>query len=244
MPIDDILMLVHVPKTAGSSIHATMRSGLGDDAIRVFAAKAPALEYFRTSFAQERDAGTVRFLSAHCRLGDFPSGRRFTLLRDPIERICSLFIYAKRHRLPFLDDLAEGADFSEFWRFMKENHPFRVADTHCQFLADGTFEGAWTAANSVLDGWAVSDRVDALSKAMIEDLGRAAPATLIRANESEVSANPDDWTRGRRPAKYASLIDSMPAAARADLIAANQEDRQLYEAALSRGGFHYQHRSR
>jgi hypothetical protein len=181
--------------------------------------------------------GVVRVTSGHCRLIHLPKGRLFTLLRDPIERILSFFLYFKRANT-ILPDLDATADFARFWLYMKEHDANEVANTHCYYLADGTFANAIKALDQDIEGWAITERVDDLTRVLLRELG-CSVGSLAKANTAPLSGVRDDWQHGKRPENYKSLLEDLPSDIKHDLLNSNEEDVRLYDEVVARGGFHW-----
>lgn len=106
------MLLLHVPRTAGTSYGAALAGALGGPHVSIGASEAFASEGF-----QQVDVEELRryaFVSAHvdyglCRRAPFL--RPATVLRDPVDRLVSWFHYARRDDSPNLAEwraLIEG----------------------------------------------------------------------------------------------------------------------------------------
>jgi Sulfotransferase family len=230
-----MIILMHIPKTGGSSVHSALVTALGAPAVRIPPSPSLSLQYFANNYKDDLAGGIVRVASGHCRLMHLPKGRVFTLLRDPIDRILSFFLYFKRANT-ILPELDPNADFAEFWAYMKGHDPNEMSNTHCYYLADGTFANAIKALDQEIEGWAITEKVDELSKLLLTELG-CPIGNLIKANTAPMSSSHGDWEIGRRPENYKSLLENMPSQARRDLLASNEEDVHLYDEVVRRGGF-------
>ncbi|MHA7874967.1 sulfotransferase family protein [Roseivivax sp.] len=88
------LIFLHIPKTAGQSVHAALSQGLPEAAIspvRLHSQAGPGTAQLPPGYALY--SGHIDW-EALASLG--PRARAFTVLRDPLERLASFYFYLRR----------------------------------------------------------------------------------------------------------------------------------------------------
>jgi hypothetical protein len=118
---EGVLIFVHVPKTAGSTLRRILRRQYGDRVFTVHGTTpAQSMEQFRLLAQDRRDR--VRVFQGHMAFGlheVLPTSATYvTFLRDPVERIVSHYLYVRRtpsaplHR----DVVSEGLSLEDYVR--------------------------------------------------------------------------------------------------------------------------------
>ena len=99
---------LHIPKTAGSSVRTFFRDLYGDFAFHAHT----TLDYQVTS---DTELARYRFYAGHAYRSDWvrlPVGTRFlTILREPVDRLISLYRYWNAIDLDYLEGVAEPDQF-------------------------------------------------------------------------------------------------------------------------------------
>jgi hypothetical protein len=223
--------LLHIPKTAGSTIAGTIADAIGPDSVRVLDSDVTATEFFEREYTQ---GSHVRFVTAHCRLARLPDGRRFTTIRQPIDRLISLFLHFRRE--PSIYPIDPSSDLPAFFDRMMQLGPTEVSNTHCWYLGGETAESARRALEQEIQAWSVMDKVERLLAEIFRSLGTRG-ATIEVRNASPPGRDQAAWRDGARPGNYGKFFAGLPAAARDRILEANREDLKLWDWAKKEGGF-------
>lgn len=229
--------LLHVPKTAGSTIAAAVADAIGAEAVRVLDSDARAATYFADEYEEEMAA--VRFVTAHCQKSRLPAGPCFTTLRQPVDRLISLFLHFRRE--PSIYPLDPASDLPAFFDGMMQLGPTEVSNTHCWYLSSETAEAAWDVLAQGIRAWAVTGKVERLIAEILRSLGTPGGPIEVR-NASPLGGEAGAWRRGARPPSYDDFFAGLPASARARILDANSEDLKLWSLAIRKGGFGRQRR--
>jgi hypothetical protein len=166
-PAKERLIFLHVPRTAGSTLHGVMMRQYGPKEILTAELLDPA-EVERVQAMPEKQRARVRVLKGHLPFGahvHFPGpSRYFTMTRDPIERIVSLYHYMRRNERHRDHDTLRSMSLSEFlqddrWTVHTDNSFVRLiagepelargaVDEACLDRAAKNIEGSFVAAGS------------------------------------------------------------------------------------------------
>jgi hypothetical protein len=129
------LVFVHIPKTAGTSLRAAIEQIYGRKSVYV-CSNFKDLERFETMSPDQR--ARYRVLSGHVPFGAhslFPSpALTITFLRDPVERILSLYSYMRSEPTHPLYERARAPDFTLRALFEELRLP-QVNNGQVRFLA-------------------------------------------------------------------------------------------------------------
>ena len=138
---DSVVVFMHIPKCAGTSLHEWMHDVLAPGVLSDERLRLPR----EISAERSAELHRHRVFSGHfdtVDLGHFPSPqRRFTVFRDPVERIVSLYDFWRAFDPDFVDehDLGEPrlARSMTFEEFVGDPHPSIVhaADMICRRCA-------------------------------------------------------------------------------------------------------------
>lgn len=219
-PSQTTLVFLHIPKTAGQTIHAELTRVVGADAvspIRVHTEADPGMAQMPPGY---------RLYSGHIdweALETLPAPRfTFTVLRDPLERIASFYFYTRReaqklsageltkpHRVGMARALSESADDYFFggpprWRrFVREHYH----SPYCAYLITRRIRGFaevadWPAQRLVreavdvarsLDGVYSVDGLGALEQDLSTKLGLEIAVTGRFMNASPEARSAARW---------------------------------------------------
>ena len=144
------LVFVHIPKTAGTTLHAILTS--------LFAASEVCPERFNAIGSYPAaELARFRLYSGHFDVTNaelIPGPRQlFTMLRDPVARLQSLYYFQKAHEPEIIDKdglhlarLANACAPEEFFALPEiRRHP-AINNTMVRFLAGGWTMNRWEAA--------------------------------------------------------------------------------------------------
>jgi hypothetical protein len=230
-----MLMLVHIPKTGGSSVQSAIFASLGESALRILTSPDRVPDYLRDNYEADCASGCIRVLSAHCHLAKMPKGEYFTLIREPFERIYSLFSHFGRAP-EIIPKIPAHVNFADFYRLMLEFETEEVVNAQCHYLGDGTFGDAWANLRHRFRGWALTNRVDDLSRLMLRELRAEIPPSFVWANASPPADHLAGQQPGTRPPSYKGAFESLPLLLQDEFMRNNSEDYRLFAAAEAVGG--------
>jgi hypothetical protein len=115
----DTLIFLHIPKAAGSTLRPILEGFFGDDEVFVIKDDIPGYRKQLFDMVPE-DKRRLRLVFGHACYGwhtAFPEDhdvRYATILRNPSERVYSLFNYIKRSPMHFLGDEVRNMSLIEF----------------------------------------------------------------------------------------------------------------------------------
>ena len=125
------LLFVHIPKTGGLSLHYSFEKCWGERVIRY--GDRSSLTRFRESSPEE--LGKYWFLSGHMSLPELRQknllGPAISIVRNPIDRFISMYLYLKRSDHP---DHA-NSKFSSLDEFIEHLIALSQHNLHCQRLS-------------------------------------------------------------------------------------------------------------
>ncbi|MHA6326452.1 sulfotransferase family 2 domain-containing protein [Roseivivax sp. CAU 1753] len=151
------IVFLHIPKTAGQSVHHALIGALGQDAA------SPVRVHTQAARGRAQFPPGYRLYSGHIdwealeSLG--PRARAFTVLRDPLERIASFYLYLRRKAAGMAGDVLARPEHTGLfrahhwkteayffggdpgWRRFVEDH-YRAP--YCSYLATRRIRG-WAA---------------------------------------------------------------------------------------------------
>jgi len=219
---DSTIVFLHIPKTAGQTIHSELARAVGQGAVspvRVHTEAGPGAAQFPPGY---------RLYSGHIdweALDSLPMPRFvFTVLRDPLERIASFYFYLRRRaetlsaeelsgpaRTGMRMALENGPDEYFFggspqWRRFIRDH---YHSSYCTYLVTRRLRGhsrvsGWprrdlvaraTEAARGLDGVYAVDRLDALEHDLRDRLGIITDLTGRFVNAGPEGAQARRWPR-------------------------------------------------
>jgi hypothetical protein len=145
-PIDDPVVFLHVPKTAGTSVRHTLSAGFGRHEWLDLDIGSREEELRRFHALSGQSLGKYRCICGHFRyefISDkVPHARIFTFLRDPVDRFVSLFRHLKARAAenqlgtPEYNPLIRSLSFEEYV-FTDDEIVRRLRDNHqTRFLGD------------------------------------------------------------------------------------------------------------
>ncbi|WFU12344.1 sulfotransferase family 2 domain-containing protein (plasmid) [Rhizobium sp. CB3090] len=222
------LCFVHVPKTAGSSLNKLFSELYGD-------LKLPALTTLDYGLYSQDKLKAYRFYSGHCYWRDYsrlPSDARiFTVLRDPVARVVSLYKYWGSISTEHLTDKTmieamQTARDSSIYDFISSENPFIRESIVCgqirQFLRPDleqkievfrqTDSGLYQMVTQIYDTFSRFEAVltvERLSESLpifLKKLGIATRRTIPHVNSSP-SRNDVDFSRVRELLFDSSYVD-------------------------------------
>lgn len=230
-PRPPLWLFVHVPKTAGSSLAADLAPQIGpyssihiDHVDRSLPGPARFDLAVAAFLARREDAGT-RFASGHVLwrhaaqiTAAVPDAQLFTMLRDPIGRLVSDYLYQRSSMHPLWREMrAKAPDFAAF---LDLPGPGNRAARHlvpAPIIADGDGPAAIAHVRAHFAFVGVQDRYPLSFRALTALFGQArAPASRKRVNDE----SPED-----KAAVLATLEDP---ALRARALALNAVDAALW----------------
>lgn len=219
---DTVIVFLHIPKTAGQTIHSELTRVVGQQAVspvRVHTEAGPGAAQFPPGY---------RLYSGHIdweALETLPLPRFvFTVLRDPLERIASFYFYLRRQaeslsaeelsspaRTGMRMALENGPDEYFFggspqWRRFINDH---YHSSYCTYLVTRCLRGYsrvadWPRRDLVLraveaardlNGVYAVDRLDALERDLHTRLGVQVTVTDRFVNADPASRNVSQWAR-------------------------------------------------
>lgn len=162
-----LLCFVHIPKTAGNSLIATLQTTLGGDAV-YWIGRTGSLQDWLSATGHE--FGGYRAIVGHAPAIQFekiPGEKLFvTLVRSPIERALSYFNYIVDERVGH--ELGPAMRALGLSRAVRESETFRshVNDLQCHWIGGARrFDAARAALQG--SGW-IAGRIDALPAVIFE----------------------------------------------------------------------------
>jgi hypothetical protein len=165
-PSEPTLVFLHIPKTGGTSLHHHFAD--------IFPEQAMCPERFSNlnQFSVD-ELRQWRFFSGHFNADEIKRipGRIFlvTVLRDPIERLLSLYYFWKRQTNEFIDQ--NGLDYLRITKdgtlldFLRSDHPVIVHATHNAMVTQ--LAGAVTTTPNGYDLMNSSETVDRISEGQL-----------------------------------------------------------------------------
>lgn len=195
-PLKRSTLFVHIERTGGTSIH------------KVLKVSYPEHNYVFSHVGQLRkDSEKLRSVLAHtdCYIGghfslpDFENtivrcepGRFITCscVRDPIERIVSLYQYHLRcpTALGSVYQATKGRGFEYFYDYLAEHDPGVVKNAQCAYLSGGDFVLAKLAVEKRFDCVADQSRIGDLVDFVVRSVGAGAVGPVPHLNANSLSA--------------------------------------------------------
>lgn len=133
-PGDRLIVFAHMPKAGGTSLVRALQRLYPDESIYTVRHNHPAEDIARFQHLSEDEVAKLSLLHGHAATSLIPTLRRpywaFTFLRDPIERVRSLYYYVQASPSHPLHEKYKNASLEEFVRGEKAgeagNHQMRV----------------------------------------------------------------------------------------------------------------------
>lgn len=224
---DRPIVFLHIPKTAGQTVHNQLAMAVGKDAV------SPIRVHTQAPNGPQMPAG-YRLYSGHLdwtEVDDLPDPFIFTVLRDPAERIASFYFYllseagkltaeelanpANQGKAMILQNPAETYFFggSAAWKMFIHDH---YDNFYCSYFATRRMRG-WSAIRDIpaadlqekaLSGLSLLDRVYSTSalEVLEQDIARLYGAT-IRVAGNYMNAGQHARDEARWP-KLLALMES------------------------------------
>lgn len=239
------IVFLHIPKTAGQTVHAALAGAVGPRAVspvRVHTEAGPGAAQLPPGY---------RLYSGHLdweALESIPAPRFvFTVLRDPLERIGSFYLYLRRQaegltpaelarpeRTGMRMALEHGPDEyffggdPEWQRFVREHYH----SPYCAYLATRRIRGfsrvadlparelvaRALAAARTLDGVYAVDALDVLERDLVARLGLRVDVTGRVVNASPEGRGGGRWDRLAAMVEREETLVRLRAFARADQV--------------------------
>jgi hypothetical protein len=229
-----VLVFHHIPKTAGTSFRTALYNVFGDDQC----VQIKELDYLSTD--QIRDAlgqKGARLLCGHIPVRYVEQGWRtsaVTFVRDPIERVLSLYRFELAQPIELRAHLSLGETFTlrEFLDCRDSDVTSQVDNGMCRFLAR-------THSGQAIDGTHLDFKASALTLyAAIESLSEMAVGVSERMEDSlryltALWALPSPLTAPAENRSHRWYIDALPDEI-AEIAARNALDIALYRRAGAR----------
>ena len=112
----DCLIFLHLPKAAGTTIHVLLDRLFPADEIYTIASPEMLRSFRAFAALPETERGRYRVLRGHMPFGihrHVPGrGRYFTILREPVARVISMYHYTRRMPVHYLHERVHGEDMS------------------------------------------------------------------------------------------------------------------------------------
>lgn len=212
------LVFLHIPKSAGTSFRRIMQNEFGREKI-AWRDQGLELEHIQSLIESGRDFRVIGGHFSYRKAQEFFSKDYiyFATLREPLERVVSLYNYILRTPSHHLNPLIEGMSFLEA---LDEVPLFRnqVSNLQCSYLSATKFRSFKDAVKSVVKNNIRVNIIDH-STIMLEEaskvLGLKSPPKEIRMNSSKGSRD------------YSSILKDDVLLER--LTELNQHDLRLYK---------------
>lgn len=215
----EVLVFVHIPKCAGSSFRQQLRRWYGEDALLIDSVDAAGLaEAVRERGGMPRAIGGHLVHGVHRHLDCTP--RYVSLVRDPADRLASLYRHARaRSDHPF-HERAHALAFPAFYEFTQTDPRARrqTVGIQCFFLAQAR---SFAEAAPVAAAYAALEPVERYS----DFLARCAA----------LAGRPPDGLPPRNVGAEDVRLDEAKAALADRIRAENPEDVALYRYVQSLG---------
>lgn len=212
-----MILLTHIAKTAGRSVSNAFVNSLGDRAItvggpvvleRALAERGPQwrrnLEFVGGHMTRTECSGLLEI--------DFKDHFAISLLRDPVSRVVSFYLFVHRNDVPpmrFLRDLFVGRDLEYLVDYSAEHRPDLIVNTQARYLSgtDSTAAGAIAAIQSKYALVADISRFTDLYRLTREAAKNAIPewSEALALNVAPIAASSTDIERGYRPEEIADI---------------------------------------
>ncbi|WP_196773979.1 sulfotransferase family 2 domain-containing protein [Methylorubrum extorquens] len=196
-------ILVHNERTGGNSLHEAVGSLYGSKSILI---NSPIDLNIQKKTIVEALFEAPHYVAGHVTLPEFQNALKgierkdivfFTCIRDPIERIVSLYNFNLRvpAALGSVYKETAGKGFSYFYFYMVANYPSMVVNSQCRYLSGAGFVEARIALENTFDAVADLSRIDDLLSHVVKLTGGKTTSTAPRLNSNAESASNSEVVR-------------------------------------------------
>jgi len=144
------LLFLHIPKTAGSSFLAMFENLFGQHRVRRLRGGSDETAQTEIDRVVSEEIQDIDCLAAHSPIHMFAkyldAFRPFTILRDPVDRVMSLFRFFKRRPETKVSKLPEGFSFDDFIESRVPHNYGQTRNWMCRVLCGDVEMSDWSAA--------------------------------------------------------------------------------------------------
>ncbi|HET8728850.1 MAG TPA: sulfotransferase family 2 domain-containing protein [Alphaproteobacteria bacterium] len=242
---DPLWILTHIPKTAGLTVTRTLTAAFGAERCLV----ADGVGDLRAFRERGRSLDDLAYLGGHVTLPEIHrtlglerrAYRAVALVREPVERAVSLFLFLKRvkNAIPHVSEAIEGRDFAYFFDYLYDTDDLHLHNMQCQYLGGAeSFERARRAVETRYALVGCTEHFPLFFRPLAAAIGPACPSgwEAFASNVAPVAAAAADVQRGLKPADLADIVRP---AVRRRIERTNAADMQLHRHIVETcGGLH------